>query len=262
MQRRARIPVAVLFLVFALGIYAFFIEPDWLEITHHKVPAPMPLITVAHLSDLHVSSIGQLENRVMESLRRLSPDLIAITGDMAGSDSSTNAVLELLAGMEAPLGVWMVDGNWDHWTLPAQGLRTIATQSNATLLRNENKMVADGLWIVGIDDSHSGSPQQQLAFRGMPKDGACIALFHSPEYFDEVKNKCFLNLAGHTHGGQVRLPFIGPLWLPPGSGKYVAGWYGGPTSQLYVNRGVGTSILNVRFMARPEIALLSIGGEK
>lgn len=85
-----------------------------------------------------------------------------------------------------------------------------------------------------------------------------IGLFHSPASFDSVAGSWPLALAGHTHGGQIRLPFVKPLWLPEGSGSYVAGWYEGKGSKLYVSRGVGTAMLPLRFLCRPELALITI----
>lgn len=241
--------------------YAFFVEPFWLETTRHQVLAPIRPLKIAHLTDLHLSQIGELEKNVVQTLQKESPDLIVITGDIFSGGDNVQDVHNFLNLLDAPLGVWMVDGNWDHWTLPDKGLRTLAG-SSAVLLRNQNKRVREDLWLVGIDDAFAGKPDIEPAFSGLPKDAPCIALFHSPEFFPEIDGKCFLNLSGHTHGGQVRLPGVGPLWLPPGSGKYLSGWYGAAPSKLYVNRGIGTSILRVRFLARPEIAIFTVGGGK
>jgi hypothetical protein len=85
-----------------------------------------------------------------------------------------------------------------------------------------------------------------------------LALFHSPDLFDAVAPKVDLALAGHTHGGQVSLPLLGPPWLPPGSGAYVDGWYQRGAARMHVSRGVGTSILPVRFLCRPEVAVVEL----
>jgi hypothetical protein len=149
-----------------------------------------------------------------------------------------------------------------HWTLPDAGLRNLARTSDAVLLRNQNRRVREDLWLVGLDDALAGKPELEPAFLGVPKNAPCIALFHSPEFFPKIEGRCFLNLAGHTHGGQIRLPGLGPLWLPPGSGRYIAGWYGTDASKLYVSKGVGTSLLRARLFARPEIAIFTIGDGK
>ncbi len=244
-----------------LGVYAFFVEPLWLEVNHYKVKAPVAPIKIAHLTDLHIFQMGKLERKVLKLVENESPDLIVITGDIFSEHSETQGIHEFLNGLSAPLGIWIVDGNWDYWTMPGAGLRTLATESKPVLLRNQNGRIRENLWIVGLDDAIAGNPDVGQAFRGVPEGDQCIALFHSPALFSEISGKCFLNLAGHTHGGQVRLPWLGPLWLPPGSGEYISGWYGTETSRLYVSKGIGTSILNIRFFARPEIAFFTVGDE-
>jgi predicted MPP superfamily phosphohydrolase len=259
----ARICIGLLLLIgFLLPGYAFFIEPFWLEVTHYQVYAPIYHLKIAHLSDLHISQIGKLEKSVEQTLRKEAPDLIVITGDVFSGSDETQIVRTFISQLDAPLGVWMVDGNWDHWTLPDAGLRNLARTSDAVLLRNQNRRVREDLWLVGLDDALAGKPELEPAFLGVPKNAPCIALFHSPEFFPKIEGRCFLNLAGHTHGGQIRLPGLGPLWLPPGSGRYIAGWYGTDASKLYVSKGVGTSLLRARLFARPEIAIFTIGDGK
>lgn len=240
--------------------YGVLIEPFWLQVTRHKVIAPTQPLRVAHLTDLHFPISRSLQDQVLETVRSESPDLIVITGDSVSDPRGLPELRVFLESCDAPLGVWMVDGNWDHWSLPAPGLRSLAGDS-ALLLRNKNKRVREDLWIVGVDDAIAGQPEIEPAFSGLPSGVACIALFHSPEFFSKVRGKCFLNLAGHTHGGQVKLPWFGPLWLPPGSGAYVAGWYGDEASRLYVSRGIGTSLIRMRIFARPEIAIFEVGSK-
>lgn len=83
-------------------------------------------------------------------------------------------------------------------------------------------------------------------------------MVHSPEYFGTLAGKADLVLAGHTHGGQVRVPFLPPLWLPHGSGSYVEGWYQDGGSRLYVSRGIGNSVLEFRFNCRPELPVIDL----
>lgn len=217
---------------------------------------------IAHLTDLHLSKIGALEKNLLATLQKEAPDLIVITGDIYSGPESKEPGLDFLASLKAPKGVFLVDGNWDHWTLPKSGLRDLAQESKVVLLRNESRQIGDNLWVVGMDDLLAGTPTPSEAFSNLPPQASCIALFHSPEYFSEIAGRCALNLSGHTHGGQVRFPGLNPLWLPPGSGPYVSGWYTSSNSKLYVNRGTGTSILPIRFFARPEMAFFTIGEEK
>lgn len=92
----------------------------------------------------------------------------------------------------------------------------------------------------------------------MPADAFRLAVFHSPATFDDIAGKIPVALAGHTHGGQVRIPLLPPIWLPYGSGDYVDGWYEKNGSRMYVTRGVGVSILPVRFLCRPEVAFITL----
>lgn len=127
------------------------------------------------------------------------------------------------------------------------------------MLLNTSCEVRDGVWVVGFDDLYGGSPKPDEAFSGVPQSAYRIALFHSPPFFEKVAGRCELALAGHSHGGQVRLPLYGPLWLPPYSGGFVDGWFERLGTRMYVSRGVGTSILDVRLWCRPEISIITVG---
>lgn len=104
----------------------------------------------------------------------------------------------------------------------------------------------------------SGFANIGAAQQGAPDGALRIVLFHSPAYFDSASEKIDLAFAGHTHGGQIRLPWIGALWTPPGSGRFVQGWYSAGSARMLVSRGVGTSILPVRFLCAPEVARIDI----
>ena len=134
--------------------------------------------------------------------------------------------------------------------------RAFYQRNGARLLSNEVHELRPGVWLAGFDDVYSDPNAGALG--QIPSGAFVIALFHSPTYFDAIAGRVDLALAGHTHGGQVRLPFVSP-WLPPGSGRYVAGWYEAGGSKLYVSRGIGTSMLPLRFRCRPELALITVG---
>jgi predicted MPP superfamily phosphohydrolase len=126
------------------------------------------------------------------------------------------------------------------------------------LLRNKASQVRPGIWVAGFDDAVAGFPNMEHALGGIPSDGLTIALFHSPAYFDELASRVSIAFVGHTHGGQIRLPFLNPLWLPRGSGEYISGWYEKRTSRMYVSRGIGMTILPFRLLCRPEVALVTL----
>lgn len=239
-----------------LAAYAYLVEPIWIEVTRATVPAPLSTpIKIAHLTDLHTSGIGRVERRLLQHLDHEKPDMILITGDTV-SDSGSREAAELFLGqLTAPLGVYFVDGNWEHWT--EQHPRPRGERA-AQVLNNESVNVRDNLYLLGVDDFLAGEPDADRASRGIPADAFVIGLLHSPQFFPELAPRLSLALAGHTHGGQVRLPWWGPLWLPPGSGKYEHGWYHQGSSRMYVSRGIGMSLLPVRFLCRPELFILTL----
>ncbi len=273
-RRRSRriASASVLAVVGLLVGYGTAVEPYWLEVSRHDVEAPVrtPLV-VAHLSDLHTHGFGPREKQVVEILQRERPDLVVVTGDLV-DDGDLTPVRELFANLHAPLGIWVVRGNWENWRPPPSDRDQLAS-FGATLLVNEGRLVRPDVWLLGLDDAISGSADVAAAVRDAPSDAARIAIFHSPDVFENVAAQIDLALAGHTHGGQVRIPLFGAVWTPPGSGSYVAGWYAATSTspalasppsaprgsaRMFVSRGIGTSVLPVRFACRPEVAIVNV----
>ena len=250
----ALVVVAVLVVIDALAL-----EPFWIEVTHHQVPSPFVApLKIAHLTDLHTQGVGRRELSMFALLEQEDPDVIVITGDVVTGGTTEADCRAVLGLLHAPLGVWLVEGNWEHRKGP-QGAKDLYESAGVYLLDNQSVELRPGLWLVGFDDAMTGSPKIETAMLGIPDDAYIIALFHSPEFFDRIAAECDLALAGHTHGGQVRLPWLPPVWLPPGSGRFVEGWYEREGSQMYVCRGIGMSILPVRFFCRPELAVITVG---
>lgn len=260
--RRFVRPLFIL-LILAVAVDAFLIEPNWIEVTRYRARTLSPsfmgaALKIAQLSDLHTNSVGFRERRLLALLDAEQPDLIVVTGDTVTRGDDPEATRELLARLHAPLGVWVVRGNWENWR-PYRNERAFYASAGVNFLLNEARPVREGVWLVGLDDPSSGTPDLEAALRGVPLDAFTIAVFHAPAYFDDrVALRCPLALAGHTHGGQVRLPFVRPLWLPRGSGRFLEGWYEQGSSRMYVSRGVGTSMLPVRFFCRPELAIITL----
>jgi len=256
-SRRLSIGLGIVILGVGLMVHAFVIEPAWIEVTHLKVVAPAaPAIRIAHLTDLHSQGFGRVERRLVALLEREKPDLIVITGDSVAGDGDIRGVDEVYARLHAPLGVYFVNGNWEHWRKwQASGL----TLSHLRVLQNASAKIQDRVYLLGFDDALAGSADLAATLQGVPANAYRIGLFHSPEFFETVAPHVQLALSGHTHGGQVRLPGLGPLWLPPGSGAFVEGWYERGGSRLYVSRGIGSSVLPLRFLCRPELVIVSLG---
>ncbi len=246
-------------LTLALCAWSLFVEPNWVEVTHPVVHARISKpLTIAHLTDLHLRSMGRREHTVLAVLARARPDAIVITGDTV-DDGEGVAAQAFLSKLSAPLGVFAVRGNWEHWRPILPDPEAPFRGSHIQLLQNEAHQLRDTVWIVGFDDATAGEPNAAAALRQVPQAAYIVAAMHSPAFIDDVRGDIDLALAGHTHGGQVALPWFGPLWLPQGSGEFVAGLYRRGRAQMYVSRGVGTSVLPVRFWCRPEVALIRVG---
>lgn len=257
-SRRWLILSALLILTVSFLIYIFWIEPDWIEVTRHRIKAPVAApLKIAHLSDLHTYGIGSRERKLFEILEAERPDVIVITGDTVPHAGAYEQCREVIRRLRAPLGVWAVRGNHEIWANRADD-HEFFESAGIGLLVNQHAQIKDGLWLVGFDDIYDGSPDIEKAVKDVPPHAYKIALFHSPALFDQAAGQADLMFAGHTHGGQVRLPFVGPLWLPPFSGSYVQGWFEANGSRMYVSRGVGTSIMNIRFLCRPEVAIITL----
>jgi predicted MPP superfamily phosphohydrolase len=245
-------------------LYAAAVEPFWIETTRHTVTLPVGApLRIVLLSDLHVQARGRRERRVLEIVREQRPDVILVAGDDVATRGGTplspdeaTAVRGVLSDLRAPLGVFAVLGNWEHWRWLAHG--SALEGLGVRWLVDDAAEIRPGLWLVGLDDACASRPDVAAAFRRVPPSALALTLMHSPAPFAQVAARSPLALAGHTHGGQIRLPFLPPLWRPPGSGDYVAGWYRRGASRLYVTRGIGTSILPLRFLCRPEVAVIDV----
>jgi len=150
-------------------------------------------------------------------------------------------------------------GNHDHWT-DADAVAGALSDAGLTMLRNAAREVADGLWVAAVDDVWEQQADLGKALEGAPAGAIIVLLAHEPDYADEVAadGRVSLQLSGHSHGGQVRLPFIGAPFLPYLGRKYPAGLYRVGGMWLYVNRGVGLISPAVRFNCRPEVTLLTL----
>jgi uncharacterized protein len=263
----------ILVLTQLLLIYAWIIEPNWIEVTSHEawfknLPKEFSGLVVAHLSDLHIRTYGARERRVVARLAESKPGMIVITGDLTleGNDPATiGQFLTALRDLKPAFGIWAVLGNYDHWhpLAPSKdSIRQFYNDAGAALLVNEGGRIGRGLdtlSLIGVDDPFSGYANLGASLRGMQRTPFAVLLTHSPEIFMKADLIKFdLVLAGHTHGGQVRLPGLGALWLPAGSEPFESGWFYGQYARMYVTRGIGTSILPIRLFCRPELALIML----
>ena len=256
-----------------LGADALLWEPRAVRRTQHDLPlaglAPdLDGLRIAQLTDVHLGSGHAAARRCAEMLAEDRPEIVVLTGDIVETESALPTLSAWLPEVRGTLGTFMVFGNWEHWgglTRPA--LARACERSGARLLVDETAPVRVGgaaLDIVGLDDGHSADPDVMVALRRR-SGGPAIWLAHAPGWIDEFAGRPEresvarpdLILSGHTHGGQVRHPF-GPIITPPGSGRYVQGWYRDAMAPVYVSQGVGTSLLPVRLFCRPELPIFTL----
>jgi len=239
------------------------------EVTTHtvgvgQVDGSNRKIRIVQISDLHLHGVADRDERLAELIRDLNADAIVFTGDII--DRAEN--LEPLASFLLALGPTpriAVLGNWEYWSkVDLKRLREIyeSTPQSSLLVNQKSTVEIRGREIefIGLDDFTAGKPDTRL-LRPQTSSVVRVVLQHSPGLYEEpeltVASQNQICLSGHTHGGQVTL-FGRPFWTPRGSGRFVAGWYETPTCRLYVSRGVGMSILPIRFGARPEVAVFEL----
>jgi predicted MPP superfamily phosphohydrolase len=247
--------------------YLTKIEPEAVEIT--KVTIPLPNLpeafdgySVVQISDWHLGEWMTLD-RMLDIARQvndLKPDVILMTGDFISKNQYHlhQKLTRAMSAFHARDGIFAVLGNHDYWVRNNAVARAIQAAGNCRLLLNSNAVICrDGtaLHIAGIDDVWEGRHDLDAALQGIPAGSAVILLAHEPDKAEAAAatGRVGLQLSGHTHGGQIRLPFKGALVLPDLGEKYDMGLFNINGMGLYVNRGIGMVAPYVRFNCRPEI---------
>ncbi|HEX2219637.1 MAG TPA: metallophosphoesterase [Gemmatimonadales bacterium] len=237
-----------------------------------NLPARLEGATIAHVTDLHLyqPELHSAALRALAILERARPDLLVLTGDQWDHAAGAEGYVRWLQGRPEGLPALAVLGN--HEYAVGQGSRTdiiraaerIHRRGDAELLVNRSLAVTlrqARLTVVGLDDLRHGQPRPALLDQVLDPDEPQLWLFHEPGQADlpgwSETAAPFLMLAGHTHGGQIRLPLLPPV-TPSGSGPYVAGIYRTPRGPLYVSRGVGASGPRVRYRCPAEVALFEL----
>ena len=253
------------------GVYSCGFERRWLKVEHVTIPVPrLPAafdgLTVAQFSDLHLG--GQMGpgfiRQAVDVTLSLKPDLILLTGDYVSrvTHGEPDMIVQELSRLSAPEGVWAILGNHDHWNnadVVAEALR----HAGVSLLRNANgALLRSGqrLWIAGVDDVLTHYHDLPRALQGIPEGAATILLAHEPDFADKAAKdaRVSLQLSGHSHGGQINLPYLTGLALPRLARKYVRGLHHVGDLWLYTNRGLGTTGLPLRLNSRPEVTLFTL----
>lgn len=258
----------------AVGAYAFLVEPLWLQVTRTRIHVldlhpDLEGFRIALLTDLHAGEGTPLWHirRAARLAMRQKPDLIAVTGDLAADDApSFEPVLRMLGELRAPQGVWTVPGNHDYTVGIERWRREVAAQANLRDLTNGAEVRRVGgarLCVAGVDDYSKGHPRLDALPPPDERDFTLL-LAHDPDQAEKARREydaVDLIVSGHTHGGQVRLPFVGAIRNPAEFEElYEEGLRRRPWTQVYTSRGVGTVHIPVRFLCRPEVAILELTG--
>lgn len=272
--------IGLVSVVWLLGIRAFLWEPETLEVRRVDVASRAwsgPPLRIGVISDTHTDGphvgIGGL-NAVIDRMMAEQPDIVLLLGDYINGHApadqrsqeqreTINQGLAAFGRLKAPLGVWAVLGNHDWWYdagAVEQGLAAAGVQ----VLENQRVRIprAGGVfWLGGLADYESKRTQPSYleTLNGLETKEPVIVMAHWPDVFSTAPESVALTLTGHTHCGQVNLPFIGrPVAISPGAARWPCGLYEDRGRWLYVSGGVGTSQLPARFGQPPEIAVVTL----
>lgn len=254
---------------YAIGALARRAKLDQPELVEVDIPSPglppaLAGLRIGHLTDVHVGVHVRPADarRAVELLMQAAPDLIVMTGDLV--DHRPRDVVpaaQAMAGLAAPLGVYGVLGNHDHRVGGARLLAAIAEHApNLTMLVNSARRVSPrggNLWVAGLDSVYLGLADVDDALASVPPGAPCLLLCHEPDTADHLPRPVTLTLAGHAHGGQIRLAGR-PLLLPPLGRRYHTGLNHSAAGPVYTSRGVGWTGIPLRLDCPAEVAVLRL----
>ena len=229
-------------------------------IATHRVPIAglAEPVSIAQVTDVHVRRPGPGLDALVDAIRDVEVDIVAVTGDVPAKGWTAPAIHHFLARLpRARLGRYAIMGNWEYWSgLDPLRWGQMLEPHGITLLRDEVVEVGP-IRLAGVDDVVAADPDiGGVLDRVQPP---AIALCHCPIGFDRLAGPdVALVLSGHTHGGQIRLGPLGPAWLPIGSGPYARGFYQRAGSRLYVCPGLGWSLAPIRVGVPRELAILEL----
>lgn len=234
--------------------------PGGLVLSRHRLALPgltRPLCLL-QLSDVHLRGPAPWLPHLLDRVSERRPDLVLLTGDILTRGWQEPVVAAFLDALPAaPLGRFAVMGNWEHWSdAPPERWGPLLAKHDVRLLREE-VVELPGLRLAGTDDLLAGITDPIALRQRLPPGPPTVVLSHSPAILPALAGPGVdLVLSGHAHGGQLRLPGLGALWVPRGTGAQVAGWYRQDNTHQFVSRGVGWSIAPLRFRCPPELVEL------
>ncbi|RLG62770.1 hypothetical protein DRN84_01040 [Candidatus Geothermarchaeota archaeon] len=245
----------------ALGyVYPRYIETNILTVTKLNLDLGLGIRAV-HISDTHFASSAYNPDSVVNLIKDLKPDVIFHTGDLITYLNGLETGLDFISKLSEIADVFIVAGNHDHWSgLGSDGLKNRFERIGNVYVLNNEAMEYHGLWVIGVDDPYTYQDDLSKALKHVSNNGRRILLAHSPQIIDKAVNRVDLILSGHTHGGQIRIPFMDPIWLPLPSKyrKYDYGLFEVEDTLMFVSRGIGTTFLPIRFNCPPEVVSINL----
>lgn len=254
--------------LFVIGLillgWSIFVEPHILTQTIYTLKnEQLKGLKIVYISDIHAAPYHHwFLKHIVKSVNQLKPDIILLGGDFVKghkekSSMDMNKIALTLNQLNSPLGIYAVLGNHDGY-INSEKMSQALTQNDIMVLSNKNKLIQyknNTFYIAGIEDMLTGDPDIQKA---IPNSNLPIILLsHTPDMFPQVPSTVFLTLSGHTHGGQIKMPFWGAVLIPSIYGtQYAEGLIKENGKNLIVSRGIGTSILPIRFNCFPEIVII------
>ena len=235
-------------------------EVAWFRISEHhfELPKLQKPLRIIHISDVHLREHNDWLEQLNKAFVGLEGDVVALTGDIITRGWTEEALDSFLSAIpRGKLCTVAIMGNWEYWSgetalswqdrLAAYGITVLC----------DNGIDTEDIRVSGTDDHLAGSSHPEKWLGDLPSDRPNLVLTHSPAHFARlIHPNVQLVLAGHAHGGQIRIPKFGALWTPRGTGRYIAGWYHSGPSHMFVSRGLGWSVAPLRFMCPPEIAII------
>ena len=249
---------------------AFGLEAHRVQLTRHEVripslPSGLDGLRIAQVTDVHFPGNTIAARAALDLLYQERPDIVLLTGDMTESQRAMRDVRSFAAEARGRLATVALLGNWEYRAgAVGQPAREMYREAGVDLLVNEALSVdVSGvpLTLVGLDDPVSGHPDLEQARKAAIKGSTEIWLVHAPGYLEQpptnISSMPSLLLAGHTHGGQIRIPLLPPV-KPVGAGRFLEGWYYDTFAPLYVARGIGTTGIPARFRCSAELPIFTL----
>ncbi len=232
---------------------AGWIEPTLLKVRRLQFTDGKPVARLVHFTDLHHKGDRKYALSVVNTINSFSPDFVCFTGDLIEDGEFLPEALEILSGIKSPL--YGVPGNHDYWShAPFGEIIKCFAATGGDWLQDEQRIVGGSINIMGM--AHLGLKHPMPSSNTAMKN---ILLMHYPAWVKQLGNRHFdLILAGHSHGGQVRIPFYGPISVPFGVDEYDLGLFKTANGPLYVNPGIGWFPVPIRFNCQPEITVIEI----